>query len=269
MSLDLEAFWTRRTCGNLVSGQTPVVIDSKMKVEDACDVLSQYGISSAPVYDNEKMQYVGMFDYGDIVAFLLAVMGKEEIPEYETDLREILQKGLRMGPVPVHMIADLSLRNPFVYVLPEAPLLEAVQFFAQGIHRIAVMDSDLSLKGILSQSALITYLVEHLGELEDLALKTLEELQMTRKECVLSVEKSNSVLNGMITMHKNGVASVAIVDRQFKMIGTISLSDIKFIVRRKMFAAFWKSCHEFISYVRCQQALEFHKGFLTCFACSR
>jgi len=161
--------------------------------------------------------------------------------------------------VPI-VISDLSLRNPFVYVLPEASLLEAVQFFAQGIHRIAVMNLDLSLKGILSQSALVTYIAEHLAELEDLTLKTLEDLQMTRKECVLSIDKSDLVLNGMITMHKNGVSSIAIVDHQFKMVGTISLSDIRFIVKKKMFAALWKSCHEFISYVRYQQGLEYHKG---------
>jgi CBS domain-containing protein len=161
--IDLEAFWTNRTCGELVNHQSTVIIDSQMKVEDACHVLSQSGVSSAPVYDNERKQYVGMFDYGDIVTFLLAIMGKEDIPEYETDLKEIIEKGLRMGPVPVHMISDLSLRNPFIYVLPEASLLEAVQFFAQGIHRIVVMNPDLSLKGILSQSSLVTHIVNHVS----------------------------------------------------------------------------------------------------------
>lgn len=161
--MDLEAFWTRHACGELVKNQETLIIDAKVSVEDACDLLAHHKISSAPVYEGEKKQYVGMFDYGDIVAFLLVVMGKEEIPEYETDLRDILQKGLRMGPVPVRMVSDLSLRNPFVYVAPEAPLLEAVQFFAQGMHRLAVMNPDFSLKGILSQSALLSYVVEHVG----------------------------------------------------------------------------------------------------------
>lgn len=170
MSTDLELFWRLHTCGELISKQTPVVIDSKLSVEDASDLLSEHNISSAPVYDYDKKVYVGMFDYGDIVAFLLAVMGKEEVPQYETNLRDILQKGLRMGPVPVHMVSDLSLRNPFVYVAPETPLLEAIQFFAQGLHRIAVINSDFSLKGILSQSGVLNYVVEQVGDSKIFAL---------------------------------------------------------------------------------------------------
>jgi hypothetical protein len=106
---------------------------------------------------------------------------------------------------------------------------------------------------------------------------------MTRKECILCIGKSDSVLDAMMTMHKNGVPSVAIIDHQSKMVGTISLSDVKvrivwigksvdsscffsnhdrdkFIVEKKLFSIFWKSCNEFINYVRCQQALESHGG---------
>lgn len=48
----------------------------------SCDaqVLLQNGISSAPVYDANKKIYVGMFDYGDLMTYILLLLKKMQVP---------------------------------------------------------------------------------------------------------------------------------------------------------------------------------------------
>jgi hypothetical protein len=83
-------------------------------LEEACDILIQKNISSAPVYDstpsatttiNHRKSYIGMFDYGDLISYILIVLRKEFPPEDETTLevKELVKRALDGEQVPVKL----------------------------------------------------------------------------------------------------------------------------------------------------------------------
>lgn len=50
---------------------TPVCFDASLGIVEACLALSTHKISSAPVYDEIKGGFIGMFDFKDLLSFIL------------------------------------------------------------------------------------------------------------------------------------------------------------------------------------------------------
>lgn len=137
-----------------------ILSNGSMPVEEACDVLIKNNISSAPVYDKSPTDYVGMFDYGDVIAYLLLILtdqapGQLQQSDSETvETMDIIRRAVRGQTVPVKLASgeckkyfpkmyaiahggaeDLSQKNPFNAILPEATVLSAIEEFACGTHR--------------------------------------------------------------------------------------------------------------------------------------
>lgn len=81
-------------------------------VEEACQELVQNNISSAPVYvEGEKGHYIGMFDYGDVIAYILLVLHRKPGQEDSDDtvdpesfeIKDIVRRALQGQKVPVGM----------------------------------------------------------------------------------------------------------------------------------------------------------------------
>eukprot|EP00123_Amoebidium_parasiticum_P012139 comp21149_c0_seq1/m.28618 comp21149_c0_seq1/g.28618 ORF comp21149_c0_seq1/g.28618 comp21149_c0_seq1/m.28618 type:complete len:316 (-) comp21149_c0_seq1:646-1593(-) len=254
----LKGVWDKVKCGELVAGQKIVSIDSEASVEDACEVLSKNKILSAPIWSEKYQSYIGLFDVADMIAFLLTVF-QNATADRKADLRTLVQEGLRNMPVPVKWVADLSLRNPVKLVSEDDGLGVAVNLFAQGVHRVCVAGPDGKIKGILTQSGAAKWLENNeLKTVDPLVSKTLTELGMVSHQ-VHSVDSNDNVLQALELMHKKGVSSVAMLNSDKQLIGSISLSDIKYIFHSLEFEWLWRSAHDFMSAVRIDQAFE-HEG---------
>ena len=71
-------------------------------------------ISSAPVYDStpptstaidHPRSYIGMFDYGDLISYILIVLRKEFPPEDEStlEIKELIKMAMGGKQVPVKL----------------------------------------------------------------------------------------------------------------------------------------------------------------------
>jgi CBS domain containing-hemolysin-like protein len=89
--------------GDLVAQQDVIVIDSEATIEDAGATLMNHGITSAPVYDKSRNVYTGMFDFADLVSYILIALKSKEFgnDEKSFEIKEILQRALQ--PVSVKM----------------------------------------------------------------------------------------------------------------------------------------------------------------------
>jgi hypothetical protein len=112
------------TCSFTSEASTPV--------EEACDVLIKNNISSAPVYQApsnnasdaivHSQSYVGMFDYGDIIAYILLVL--QDIPPPQSgnitfEIKDIIRRASEGKEVPVRLASGRHIENKcllFVYV---------------------------------------------------------------------------------------------------------------------------------------------------------
>lgn len=109
--------------------------EGSLPVEEACNVLINNNISSAPVYDAQVKEvsetsivharsYVGMFDYGDVIAYILLVLqnmpppgdeGEESDSQARENLtfeiKDIVRRALEGEDVPVKLASGKFLHK--------------------------------------------------------------------------------------------------------------------------------------------------------------
>ncbi|OBZ91778.1 Protein SDS23 [Choanephora cucurbitarum] len=273
--------WTLVKASSLIKDQKVITIDGSLPVEEACNVLIDNNISSAPVYDNTETSrtpivhaksYVGMFDYGDVIAYILLVLQnmptpppglsdegiKHDLDNMTFEIKDIVRRAHEGQQVPVKLASDLSEKNPFYSIMPEATLLSAVEEFAYGAHRVCVLNHDGSIKGILSQSVVAKYLYEnqrHFPEIEIVMNKTLRQLGLGVSD-VISVNADSPVLHALALMSKHAISSVAVLGHMGVVLGNISLTDVKHVMKSYHHQLLWKTCFQFVGMIRIQQGID-------------
>ncbi|CAO3616660.1 unnamed protein product [Mucor hiemalis] len=274
---------------SLIKNQKVITIDGSLPVEEACNILITNNISSAPVYDAEVKEavettivhpksYVGMFDYGDVIAYILLVLqnmpppgeeGEEVLgggtdgsgysrEELTFEIKDIVRRAREGQEVPVKLASDLSQKNPFYSIFPEATLLSCVEEFGYGTHRVCVLNPDGSIKGILSQSTVARYIYDnqrHFPDIESLMNKTLRQLGLG-ESAVIAVNADSPVLDALSLMSKHGISSVAVLGHMGIVLGNISMTDVKHVMQSYRHQLLWKTCFQFVSLVRTQQGID-------------
>jgi hypothetical protein len=124
---------------------------------------------------------IGTFDYNDLNAYLLLVVGLAQ-PEDRQSFKELAQKGREGTPIPLKDIKDLGRKEPLVTLPHTALLTKAVEAFGSGIHRILILKEDTQdVVGVLTQLRLVTFFWEngrHFPAVEHLYHATLRELDI-------------------------------------------------------------------------------------------
>ncbi|KAI7867976.1 hypothetical protein BDF14DRAFT_1798257 [Spinellus fusiger] len=280
--------WSMVNVASLVEKQKVIEIDGALPVEEACDILIHHAISSAPIYTTEQVQdspsktsYIGMFDYGDVIAYLLLVLKSmppqlgpsaevdfvvssaevdslEQAKDVSTEIHAILRLANQGKSVPVKLASDLSHKNAFYSLMPETTLLSAVEEFGCGTHRVCVMNPQGTLKGILSQSVVLRYLHEHQKQFPEIVAlfnKTLRELHLGETP-VISVSSDATVLEALSLMNTHGISSLAVLGPMGVVLGNISLTDVKHVIKSYRYQLLWKTCFQCVSLVRTQQGID-------------
>ncbi|KAL1934342.1 hypothetical protein VTP01DRAFT_6524 [Rhizomucor pusillus] len=256
--------WCMIPVRNVTKNQQVITIDGSMLVEEACDVLIKNNISSAPVYDKSPTDYVGMFDYGDVIAYLLLILtdqapGQLQQSDSETvETMDIIRRAVRGQTVPVKLASDLSQKNPFNAILPEATVLSAIEEFACGTHRVCVLEPSGEIMGILSQSTIVRFLYENRKQFPDidkLLGQRLRQLGLGETD-VIGVNAESRVMDALSQMSHNGVSSVAVIGTNGVILGNISMTDIKHAMKGNRHQLLWSTCFQFVSSVRIEQGIE-------------
>lgn len=105
----------------------------------------------------------GTFDYGDLNAYLLVVLGlASPDPEMVETYTEIARKGRDGVEIPLGDVVSLAKKAPLVTLSENQNLAAALEFFAGGVHRIIVVkENTTDVVGVLSQFKLMNFLWEN------------------------------------------------------------------------------------------------------------
>lgn len=88
--------------------------EGSLPVEEACKILVEKNISSAPVYaPGNSKEYLGMFDYGDVIAYLLLVLldqvpGHLQQEDASIEITDIIRRAAQGQTVPVSLASGRS-----------------------------------------------------------------------------------------------------------------------------------------------------------------
>lgn len=118
----------------------------------------------------------GTFDYSDLTAFLLMVLGVTDAKGHpstisDTSFQDLVKKA-REGShdIPVKLVGDLGMKDPFITLPESESLTRVVEIMASGVHRIAVTreTSNHDVIGVLSQRKVIKFFWENVRAFIDL-----------------------------------------------------------------------------------------------------
>jgi CBS domain-containing protein len=202
-----------------------ITIDSHETIENALTTLTKFNISAAPVF-NEERRALGYVDTLDILAFLayaLGLEGKAQLPPGPLleSLKQLMQR-------PVKEIINLSGLAKWVTVPRDAHLIEVGELMAQPhVHRVAITDfEDTSVcYGVVTQSRYIQFLSEHPRQFErHLQRKVWQAFHNLPVE---KIQSDKLLIEALTFLHESKLSGLAVVDRNDKLIGNISASDIK------------------------------------------
>jgi hypothetical protein len=100
------------------------------------------------------------FDYSDLNAYLLVVLGLVNPNEEQIDLyNEIANKAGERVKIPIKNIKGIAKKAPLVTLSESQDLSKAIEIFGSGIHRILIVkDETENVIGILSQWILLKFL---------------------------------------------------------------------------------------------------------------
>jgi len=121
-----------------------------------------------------------------------------------------------------------------------------------------VLAPDGGIQGILSQSNVVSYLYKYSSRFPDLGpllTKNLRELDLGSSP-VISVPADALVLDALSIMSKNGVSSLAVVNQMGMLLGNISMTDVKHVMKSFRHLLLWKTCFQFVGIVRSKQGMD-------------
>jgi CBS domain-containing protein len=132
--------------------------------------------------DTSSKVVCGTFDYSDLNAYLLLVVGVAHPTEDQAStFKELAQKGIEGKPIPMKDVKNLGRKEPLVILAKSESLSRAVEIFGSGIHRVVVVDENSEAVGVLTQLRLVEFFWQNRGnfyQIESLFPHTLKDLDM-------------------------------------------------------------------------------------------
>jgi len=212
---------------SMMKGGTPIVIDSTSSIYAALQKLFVNHILSAPVFDSKTKEYVGFVDMVDLVAATVdaaeAAGAYQNVEETDDLNEENLEERLIMDMLEVRSIIDCSKRDPFLFVYEEDSMIKAAELL-QHNHRIAILDDQHQLSGILTQSGFVEYLSEEYVLQIQHDKTRISALDLPKE--VFSVTLHCRAIDAFKIMKDKKVSGLAVVDTNGILADVISVSDL-------------------------------------------
>lgn len=217
---------------------TVIEVNSSMTPTEASKLLWKEHIIGAPVWDEQQKKYVGCFDMRDLISTVLA-SHKEEVSKKQGNKEHMFTKWFLKkteSQKSNFTVSYLAARNPFVSLTEEATLMEVLKLCAKRhCHRVPIVDSKTGrCVRILSQSALVKFLVEHMladsksANIKKFFGRTLGEAGLPYKKEVMSAPDTSTASEVFELMDNKRLSGIAVVDQSDgALIGNTSASDIK------------------------------------------
>ncbi|KAG7284172.1 cell separation during budding [Staphylotrichum longicolle] len=202
---------------------------------------------------------VTTFDYSDLNAYLLVVVGLAQPDEEHVELyAELSKKAQSQEDIPLREIQLLSRKEELVTLPADATLDKAMEAFGSGSHRILIVDPAGQVVGVLSQLRLIEFFwheAVNFPAIERLYQCLLRDLQIGTHQ-IIAINLDRPLTDALLLMHNEGLTSVAVVDQGLNVVGNISTADVKHLTNAASLPLLKNSCMSFISVILSERGME-------------
>jgi len=234
-----------------------ITVDSKCKLYDGFLTLIQNNILSAPVWDSSINKYIGYLDIRDLVSFVVFVYDEQKVQE-DSRLEDLIKHGigqLKMKTTDGVTVSYLSRRHKFITANESDTLDSVTKLLAEhSLHRVPVLDENGKVVNIISQSSIVQILAKKctkaVGDDDaDLPLSNHPEIGTSP---VLSVPKTESVINTFRLLEKKNLSGIALVDDTGRLVGTTTGKDLGLFLKNPTLASLNLPVFEHLQKIRTQ-----------------
>ncbi|RMZ88017.1 hypothetical protein DV736_g4755, partial [Chaetothyriales sp. CBS 134916] len=228
-------------------------VDAKTTVEAATNLLIGSGAPVLLIREDDSSPVISTFDYRDLTAYLLMVVGlAPPDEEHIQDFIQLAQKAREGTSIPLRDIKDWGKREPLTFLSGNADLIKAIELFGKALQRIVVVDDETkAVTGLLSQSRLVRFLWEngrHFPVIDQLYGHYLRDLKIGSNN-VIAINGDRPLAEALTLLHNEGVSSLPVLDNASNVVGNISVADVKLLTKSSSLPLLRSSCIHFISII--------------------
>ncbi|KAH8160672.1 hypothetical protein CIB48_g7568 [Xylaria polymorpha] len=256
--------WRDISIGDIVSDDDVRWVDLDTSVEDASMALVKNTISNVILIRENatSTKPISTFDYSDLNAYILVVVGLGQPPEDLVALYDgIAKRAQARDSIPLRDIQPICRKETLMTLQGDEDLARAVEIFGSGIHRIFVTNFQAEVVGILSQIKLMEFFWNeglNFRVIDDLYPKLMKELGVGSHQ-IIAVNSDSPLADALTLMNQEGLTSVAIVDNGLNVIGNISTADVKLLISAASLPLFQNTCMHFVSVILSERGVEMGK----------
>jgi len=227
-------------------------IDSKTGLYNAFEILLNNNILSAPVYDDDKKEYIGFVDIRDLVSYVVYLY------EHNKNFRNynmLIKNGVELLKSPEQdgiTLAYLSRRNKFSPVKTTDSLLQVANILSKGeIHRVPVLDNG-KLVNIISQSTIIKIVANEIQE--DIVQRigpTIADMCIGTYNNLAKVSQNAPVISAFRLIDKYNLSGIALIDDTTgRITGVTTGKDLGLFLKHAEIQVLERPIGEYLKYIR-------------------
>ncbi|KAH8753588.1 hypothetical protein F5883DRAFT_632794 [Diaporthe sp. PMI_573] len=255
--------WREVQVGELVALNTDEVrwVDMDSSVEEATMALVKGNAAGncVLVKDGPQEKAISTFDYRDLNAYLLAVVGlaspeDEHVVLYDT----IATRAREREAIPLRDIQPICRPEQLLSLPPETFLPGAIEVFGSGIHRMLIMSEEGVVTGILSQLKLLEFFWNegiNFPVIERLYPVLIRDLQIGSQQ-IISINADAPLAEALMLMSNEGLTSVAVIDNASNVVGNISSADVRLLTSAASLPLLQSTCMHFITIILSERGME-------------
>ncbi|KAF2166332.1 hypothetical protein M409DRAFT_66782 [Zasmidium cellare ATCC 36951] len=233
-------------------------VELDTSIEDTTKLLVRSGAPNVVlVRESRKTKTaIGTFDFSDLNAYLLLVLG---ITQPDEDAVHIAEKARSGEAIPLKDIQHhLGGHEEPAFIPSNATLSQAMEILGGGHHRVVMNKEGTSeAVGVLSQLRLVRFFWDNhtnFAATEKLYQLTLKELQLGAKE-VLAINGDKPLADALRLMHSEGITSLPVLDQQRNVVGNISHVDVRLLTDTSAIPLLSGTCIHFISVILSERGM--------------
>lgn len=253
--------WRDIAAGELISDDDVRWVNMDTSVEDASMALVKNTISNVVLIRESPTSTtaISTFDYSDLNAYILVVVGLGHPPDESVALYDdIAKRAQARDSIPLRDIQPICRKESLVTLQGDEDLARVIEVFGSGIHRVLITNFQGEVIGILSQLKLMEFFWNegiHFRAIDDLYPRLMKELGVGSQQ-MIAVNCDSPLADALTLMNQEGLTSVAVVDNGLNVIGNISTADVRLLISAASLPLFQNTCMHFISVILTERGVE-------------
>lgn len=254
--------WKTIRVGEIVNSEDVRWAELDTSIQEATKLLIEGGSPNVILlreHPNETSA-CGTFDYSDLNAYLLVVVGLAHPQEDQVEIFDSIAKRAQANQsIPVREAIPLGKPERLITLSVSDNLAKAIEHFGSGVHRILVCkDGTTEVVGILSQLRLLRFMSDNASSfpmIDALGPWLLKDLAVGAPTTI-AINGDSPLSEALQLMSTEGLTSVPVVDNASNVVGNISTADLKFLTNSASLPLLKNSCIHFISVILSERGVQ-------------